>query len=134
MREILFRGKLHSGEWSYGNLSVKTNGVEIITPDDTPIGKYGLVAPKTVGQSTGLNDKNGKKVFEGDICLCDRNIASSVDKQLFVIVYDTENGAWAGVGEYSDINATQSSLCEVVGNIHDNPELVGKRADTSQSR
>ena len=62
MREILFRGK-HNGVWSKGNLIVKKGGVTIITPDDTPLGVYGQVDPSTVGQYTGLTDKNGVKIF-----------------------------------------------------------------------
>ena len=70
MREILFRGKLTAnGEWAYGNLDIKPGGkIAVITPDDTPIGKYGQVDPATVGQYTGLSDRDGVKIFEGDIC------------------------------------------------------------------
>lgn len=69
MREILFRGKLTAnGEWAYGNLDIKPGGkIAVITPDDTPIGKYGQVDPATVGQYTGLTDIMGAKIFEGDI-------------------------------------------------------------------
>ena len=66
MREILFRGKLNGGTWVYGNLLVKSNGTAIITPDKTPLGRYGKVDPKTIGQWTGLVDKSGVKIFEGD--------------------------------------------------------------------
>lgn len=65
MREILFRGKLANGKWAYGNLDIGYNGVCIITPDDTPIGSYGQVDPETVGQYTGLTDKNSKKTVSG---------------------------------------------------------------------
>ena len=53
-REILFRGKLKDGSWAEGNLVHNLSGVEIITPDETPLGHYGAVDPETVGQYTGL--------------------------------------------------------------------------------
>lgn len=128
MREILFRGKLLAGtsavEWVYGNLVVRPGqNVAIITPDDTPIGKYGRVDPDTVGQYTGLTDKNGVRIFEGDI-LHDAETALP-----FKIVYregsfwgDSLNPEWDGE-ELGTLYRGFGPL-EVIGNIHDNPDLT----------
>jgi len=64
---FIFRGKLSNGQWAYGNLACKINGLFIITPDETPIGRYGAVDPATVGQCTGQRDKNGALIYEGDV-------------------------------------------------------------------
>lgn len=110
MREILFRGKLKcNGDWSYGNLIVKPNVISLITPDDTPLGRYGEIDPETVGQYTGLTDRNGKKIFEGDIIKTKRH----------------EN-----ITEHTYNDRSFSLTCElcleleVIGNIYDNPELI----------
>lgn len=82
------------------------------------------VIPSTVGQFTGLTDKNGTKIFEGDLCLCNRNIASSVDKQIFAICFDKHKICYYGESDISNINAEEFDMCEVIGNIHSNPELL----------
>lgn len=125
MREILFRGKhKSSGKWCEGNLHIDKQGVCIITPDDTPLGCYGQVDPDTVGQFTGLTDKNGKKIFEGDIVKID--IAGII----FNAVCKFHSGSFGLVWHYMGVDRWQAftSMChveyEIIGNIHDNPELM----------
>ena len=68
MRDIEFKGKLKaSGEWAYGNLCKRVDGGYIVTPDETPIGKYGAIIEGTESQYTGINDIEGNKIFENDI-------------------------------------------------------------------
>lgn len=126
MREILFRGKHKAdGKWCEGNLHINKQGVAFITPDDTPHGCYGQVAPDTVGQYTGLTDKNGTKIFEGDIVKL-RLLAAKME---WKGVCEYRNGAfglaWQYAGKrYCTFAGTCNAEYEVLGNIHDNKELM----------
>ena len=129
MREILFRGKHKNGFWCYGNLNINSQGVTIITPDETALGKYGPVIPETVGQYTGLTDKNGKKIFEGDILKEDKHRILFVVEgtttfgfDVRLIEEDEDDVYWTffDVGINDDDTALPTS--KIIGNIHDNPE------------
>lgn len=117
-REILFRGKeSNSGKWVYGYLwSKRTIGVT------SPVGNVDevVVDPATVGQYTGLTDKNGVKIFEGDIL--------NENGYCFTVVYDARNAKfklkYVHVIQYPEWN--RGVLMEVIGNIYDNPELWGE--------
>ena len=116
MREIIFRGKLPSGAWVYGDLRQYPSGAKAIKSTDFV--SIMEVDPRTVGQYTGLTDKNGKKIFEGDV----------------VRLEDGETGAVifrdAGFAlDNSGCSFCVSSQCErlVIGSIHDNPELMEVR-------
>lgn len=135
MREILFRGKLKTtGEWAFGNLNITIKGTNIITPDDTPIGKYGAVIPGTVGQYTGLTDKNGTKIFEGDILRAEIN-GGPYDKFVFPVgVIAFENGCFGNKDRkrFTPLSSYASRVSfEVIGNIHDNSELLKGDCDNA---
>ena len=131
MREILFRGKHKAtGKWCEGNLHIDKQGVAIITPDDTPLGVYGQVDPDTVGQYTGLTDKNGTKIFEGDVLRYYSDYMREFMGDPCIARYGEFNcsccdGVYGWVFEGGDIREHDSHV--VIGNIHDNPELMEVR-------
>lgn len=125
MRNILFRGKrLDNGEWVYGSL-VTFNGFHVIVDHHTPNGDEVRVIANTVGQYTGLQDKNGKEIWEGDIVMAETNDEDHPMSELpFVIVFsdgafciaEDEESPWAPIDTFMDM--------EVIGNIHDHPNLL----------
>ena len=129
MRKILFRGKrIDNGEWIYGDVvQFPTHGIVRIVEQE-PSYKDAEVDPETVGQYTGLTDKNGRKIFEGDIC----RIKEHGDVDLAVISF--EHGAFyatphnANIHEHTlwDIWYNDYDI-EVIGNIYDSPELLEEK-------
>lgn len=110
MRIIKFRGKRPDGSWNYGrSIRFKQNGEVYI--------QGALVEPQTVGQFTGLYDFNSTDIFEGDILL-------EVGTEILVqVVYEAPEFCFKDNGHgYKFLNHTE--YFEVVGNIHDNPELL----------
>lgn len=129
MREILFRGKrLDNGEWVEGAFLNDRNGAFYICPavSDISYGDSGKrrrigcwynVDPSTVGQYTGLEDKNGKKVFEGDII---KKTNKGRHPQIFTANIYTNFHANEEVYYSPCDHFTESCEYEIIGNIHDN--------------
>ena len=121
MREILFRGKTELGRWIEGDL-LQYLGYGKVHIVRHCLGAGGQeVIPETVGQYTGLTDKNGKKIFEGDIVTNHKGDIGRVtwyeEYCAFMIYSITENKVyWLFDNDFS--------LIEIIGNIHDNPELL----------
>lgn len=126
MREILFRGKTNKNKWEYGSLNVMPNGERQIgnyctnPPDGDPMWKRVLIThkviSKTVGQFTGLVDKNCKKIFEGDIVRC---IWTSVDGEPHI----AEHVIIEDISDYRKmIFLDNANELIIIGNIHDKEE------------
>lgn len=147
MREILFRGKKENGKWCYGSL-ITADWYSNETTYILQLGQQCQVAEKTIGQYTGLTDKNGNKIFEGDIIktqpFYDRPYSDKRKSKEFigVVKYKTKifngnkyyskqcyHGEWGlkfyeDFGKYTHYSWGELWNCEVIGNIHDNPELL----------
>lgn len=131
MREILFRGKrIDTGEWVYGHYGEyirfeKPIPAISIPSDDSFMGNLCYdVDPSSIGQYTGLTDKNGKKIFEGDVIRFNgisymvkyfKNIARFA---AYRPCFDSQK---YGLADYCSFSMSESIT---IGNIHDNPELL----------
>ena len=126
MREILFRGKrLDTGGWVEGAFCMKdcdnpfgemVDRHSIIKYDEPCSGFWFRVDPETVGQFTGLKDKNGKKIFDGDIVKAKNRLHDGVEHEAKVV---------AEIDDFYLLWCIKHSIeTEVIGNIHDNPELL----------
>lgn len=139
MREIEFRGKTAKGEWLNGYYAkfrnYKNEVYSAIIPKEEGTGEAYMedlhsVIPETVGQYTGLTDKNGKKIFEGDIVRFTDKYTGG--KGIAEIVFEAFK--WKYSGSYYGGNPIVwlciddlSVKFEVIGNIHDNPELLEEK-------
>ena len=141
MREILFRGKrINDGEWAKGFYAEMPYGEDavskIIRTKTRQHPNFSLaypcqvfeseefeVDPETVGQYTGLKDKNGKGIFEGDILYCyDEMFRATFTGE---VVYRSASFCIKErEDDYLYHFRWDDYVCEVIGNIHDNPELL----------
>ena len=128
MREILFRAKrIDNGKWVEGYYFERKDTTGSIIESVIVVDAYEQIAsgqryvrsnlnrecfrvnPETVGQFTGLTDKNGKKIFEGDILSSDWGYKDEVEFDSIM---------------YAKLECLFDEDCEIIGNIHDNPELL----------
>jgi len=139
MREILFRGKTKTGEWIEGSLdqSQQTGRGEILirTHDMELYWNSKMVIPETIGQFTGLTDKNGVKIFEGDFLKMSENYNLARFEQLKVmecVEYSESFACYISYAEKEDhsfLMADEWCNCIVCGNIHDNKNLLEQNND-----
>ena len=119
-REILFRGqRLDNDEWAYGDLLHLPNGDVVILSDKG----YTKVKPVTVGQFTGLTDKNGNKIFEGNIV----KVTTGIDgykSTYHSAIQEVKYNAESGIAVFLPFDNSDMVEVEVIGNIYDNPELL----------
>ena len=133
-REILFRGQMRKkgekvslagepleGIWIYGGIFAASNSDRCIITSYDDLKKYPVHAD-TVGQYTGLRDRNGTKIFEGDIVTYEhRNCPIVFEQRSDAAYFGIAIGPYETLpfGHYSDMQQI-----EIIGNIHDNPELL----------
>lgn len=151
MRTIKFRGKrVDNGEWVKGDL-LRMHGVPYIYPDPAPSGWNDYeVIPDTVGQFTGLLDKSGKEIYEGDVVCANhffvkydvytpkpirnaynieidqKGLVTSVSYSRNYALEFYPNKGWImrNGSDQHRMHSIIEALIEVIGNIHDNPELL----------
>lgn len=150
MREIKFRGK-SDNEWIYGML-LKTDkedygehgdkhyDCEIQTEEEEygQYNKYYITDNNTIGQYTGLKDKSGVEIYEGDILQINYKYKGKVDNIIALVKYSEKYAQFIIVGtrevrhEAEELGDYVDDDIEVIGNIYDNPELIEKEGNANE--
>ena len=130
MRQIKFRAKtVNEGEWvygmtiSHGTVDRKRNCLFFEVAEN----KWKGVIPETLGQFTGLTDCNGKEIYEGDILVYGGQCKHVVEFKHGMFGYTLMDGWFVGYGGNTNFSFNpldRSDEHEIIGNIHDNPELL----------
>lgn len=139
-RETKFRGKRkRDGRWIYGLLHYSHGtGLWFIThsdggwvptygsPDEGEETIFTEVDPNTIGEFTGLKDKNNKEIYEGDIIDCDMFYNNSTLPHRGIVIYSERYMAYATKNEAGETLFHNHDIysIKVIGNIYDNPELI----------
>lgn len=130
MREIKFRGKsLNTGEWVYGGIEYQIKIGKVYIAQDFGGISCVEVDPATVGQYTGLKDRNGIEIYEGDIV----RFKLGTEKCIGIVFYDDQSARYAKtiISSYGKENKDLSSYISsqvVIGNVDQNPELLKRFA------
>lgn len=149
IRQIIFRGKTKNGQWVYGCYykqkqfyGEKVESDCIIVTDDILSNDLGLdyeeVIPETIGQFTGLYDKNGKKIFEGDIVELEEGFWEAIynavlieKEERYAVYYDDGRARYDLKTQDNNLEFKRvawhqlvEGIVEVIGNKWDNPELL----------
>lgn len=147
-REIKFRGKrVDTGEWVYGTLVVSKNTYYIVTTNAKvkwldwnycEIFEIYRVVPETVGQYIEMKDRTGKETFDGDIIKLYQPNGKPFEKVPIAYIF-YHRGAWrvSGFEKFPFISnniADLNLLYEIVGNIHDNPELFSNEENEEHEK
>ncbi|HEL6782261.1 TPA: hypothetical protein UPK99_002873 [Listeria monocytogenes] len=132
MRPIEFKAQNVNGVWVCGNFSILKKKIGNVTAGSYISNSAGApfaykVRPETVGQFTGLTDKNGKKIFEGDIVeIIEIDAFGNLDWNRLKGKVMFSEGAWlvTDSGSFAIPLWSEINEIEVIGNIHENPELL----------
>ena len=137
MRTIKFRGKrVDNGEWVYGDLVgncyiipklnyVSSMQFELETTNRSIECELEYIDPSTLGQFTGLQDKNGVDVYEGTIISNHMDFEGYDCDHTFEMKWVENRMKWVGIDNNDSCEVYELNDYEVIGNIHDNKELIG---------